>query len=157
MDDHEDNNQISYIKLINVGQKVITRNCNGYLPSQVAFYLQNVHIQPRKIFLSIIAESVEQSKYVSGSESGRLTDAGFKYAKDLAAYIKQQHESDELVDTGKEILVLAGTTKIHRKTVKHLTSQFPGKFTTLLNELRGGDMHGLEKAEMKVSHQSSSK
>ena len=57
--DDEDNKEISYIKLINVGQKVITRNCNGYLPSQVAFYLQNVHIQPRKIYLSYLSETVE--------------------------------------------------------------------------------------------------
>ena len=33
--DDEDSSQISYIKLINVGQKIITRNCTGYLPSQV--------------------------------------------------------------------------------------------------------------------------
>jgi hypothetical protein len=37
-----------------VGQKVITRNCHGYLPSQVAFYLQNVQIEPRKIYLSLL-------------------------------------------------------------------------------------------------------
>lgn len=40
IEDDEDNSQISYVKLINVGQKVIARNCTGYLPSQVAFYLQ---------------------------------------------------------------------------------------------------------------------
>lgn len=59
IEDYEDNNRISYIKLINVGQKVITRNCKGYLPSQVAFYLQNVHIQPRSIYLSLNAESYD--------------------------------------------------------------------------------------------------
>lgn len=133
-----------------MGQKVITRNCNGYLPSQVAFYLQNVHIQPRKIYLSIIAENVEQSKYVSGSESGKLTDSGHKYSHDLAFYLRQQRNSNELVSIGKEILILTGTTKIHRKTVRHLVADTPVKYTTLLNELRGGDLHGLEKAEMKV-------
>ena len=35
IEDWEFSNQIAYIKLINVGQKVITRNCHGYLPSQV--------------------------------------------------------------------------------------------------------------------------
>ena len=54
--DDEDNERISYVKMINVGQKVITRNCTGYLPSQVALYLQNLHIQPRKIYLSLNAE-----------------------------------------------------------------------------------------------------
>jgi oligoendopeptidase F len=49
IEDHEDNFNIQYIKLYNVGQKVVTRNCKGYLPSQVAFYLQNIHISPRKV------------------------------------------------------------------------------------------------------------
>jgi hypothetical protein len=66
IEDDEDDNQISYIKLVNVGQKVITRNCHGYLPSQVAFYLQNVHIQPRKIYLSVNAEAVNVSDLVGG-------------------------------------------------------------------------------------------
>jgi hypothetical protein len=66
IEDHEDDNQISYIKLINVGQKVITRNCHGYLPSQVAFYLQNVHISPRKIYLSVNCEAVNVSDLVGG-------------------------------------------------------------------------------------------
>lgn len=40
IEDNEDRGGIQYIKLYNVGQKVVTRNCKGYLPSQVAFYLQ---------------------------------------------------------------------------------------------------------------------
>ena len=34
---------------------------------QVAFYLQNVHILPRKIYLSLIAENIE-----TAIDSGRL-------------------------------------------------------------------------------------
>ena len=66
IEDFEDSHSISYIKLINVGQKVITRNCHGYLPSQVAFYLQNVHISPRKIYLSVNAEAINISDLVGG-------------------------------------------------------------------------------------------
>lgn len=59
IEDEEDGGDIAYIKLINVGQKVITHRCDGYIPSQIAFYLQNVHIQPHKIFLSLPAQSVD--------------------------------------------------------------------------------------------------
>ena len=69
IEDHEDAHHISYIKLINVGQKVITRNCHGYLPSQVAFYLQNVHISPRKIYLSVNAEAVKILDLVGGKST----------------------------------------------------------------------------------------
>lgn len=68
IEDFEDSHSISYIKLINVGQKVITRNCHGYLPSQVAFYLQNVHISPRKIYLSVNAEAINISDLVGGKQ-----------------------------------------------------------------------------------------
>ncbi|KAJ1405663.1 6-phosphofructo-2-kinase-domain-containing protein, partial [Ochromonadaceae sp. CCMP2298] len=70
IEDYEDSNQICYIKLINVGQKVITRNCHGYLPSQVAFYLQNVHIHPRKIYLSITSEGVRELQKGGGMLGG---------------------------------------------------------------------------------------
>lgn len=35
IEDNEDEGQIKYLKLINVGQKTITRGCSGYLMSQV--------------------------------------------------------------------------------------------------------------------------
>jgi 6-phosphofructo-2-kinase len=54
IEDNEDSSNIQYIKLYNVGQKVVTRNCKGYLPSQVAFYLQNIHIGPRKVLLLLL-------------------------------------------------------------------------------------------------------
>ena len=62
IEDDENYGNISYIKLINVGQKIITRNCAGYLPSQVAFHLQNVHIQPRRIYLTLISEICDMDK-----------------------------------------------------------------------------------------------
>lgn len=135
-----------------MGQKVITRNCHGYLPSQVAFYLQNVHLQPRKIFLSVIAESVERSggsENVSGAESGVLTPDGERYAADLAAYVRLQQDT-ELTGMGKEVVMLTGTSRIHHESVSEFHSaQYGCFFTPLLNELRGGDMHGLSKAKMK--------
>ncbi len=53
IEDNEDNNEVKYIKLYNVGQKVTTRNCKGYVPSQIAFYLQNVHIGKRKVCMYV--------------------------------------------------------------------------------------------------------
>jgi hypothetical protein len=49
-----------YPQVYNVGQKVVTRNTTGYIPSQIAFYLQNIHIEPRKIWLTRHAESLDQ-------------------------------------------------------------------------------------------------
>jgi 6-phosphofructo-2-kinase / fructose-2,6-biphosphatase 2 len=58
--DDEDDGRIAFIKVYNVGLKVVTRKCDGYVPSQVAFHLMNVHILPRKIWLSRHSENADQ-------------------------------------------------------------------------------------------------
>lgn len=62
---------VTHHQVYNVGQKVVTRNTTGYIPSQIAFYLQNIHIEPRKIWLSRHAEFVDQAQNVLGKDSGR--------------------------------------------------------------------------------------
>ena len=160
IDDDEDSGNISYVKLINVGQKIIARNCTGYLPSQVSFYLQNVHIHPRKIYLSLNSENfdlVEDLYHLKdncrGTDSGRLTEDGRRYSLDLARFIQyqQEHDSKDLHNSrlGKEVLVLAGTAKVHAETILHLRMLYSCYNTPLLNELRGGDLHGLNVDEIK--------
>lgn len=50
---------ISFCRILNVGQQVTINRIQGYLQSRVAFYLMNLHLKPRSIYLS----------RVSGSES----------------------------------------------------------------------------------------
>ena len=151
IEDHEDKKQISYIKLINVGQKVISRNCTGYLPSQVGFYLQNVHIQHRKIYLSLNAETlgIRENRYKSQAENdeGRLTEEGRQYSLNLAKFIEMG--KDVVTDNaGQELVVLAGTAMVHAETILHLRMLYLCYTTPLLNELRGGDLHGVSPEEI---------
>ena len=48
----------------------------------------------------------------------------------------------------REVLVLAGTAKVHAETILHLRMLYPCYTTPLLNELRGGDLHGLSPEEI---------
>ena len=68
----DDAEEHAYIKLVNVGDKVITRRCGGYLTSQLGFYLGNVHIQPRRIWLALHGESATRSQ-AEGSAPPRAT------------------------------------------------------------------------------------
>ena len=43
---------LTYIKLINVGSQVIINHIQGYLQSRIVYYLMNLHIAPRSIFFS---------------------------------------------------------------------------------------------------------
>lgn len=172
IEDYEDRSQISYIKLINVGEKVISRHCTGYLPSQVAFYLQNVHIHPRRIFLCINAEHEFSMGLVSkspsmdsndpfpsqdsvggspriGADSVKLTAAGRAYALDLAKFMELEH--DNLRNEGKEpdIIVLSGSHRANHESVLHLRTILPVFATPLLNELRAGNFQGMSRSEIK--------
>jgi len=162
VDDEELNEQISYIKIINVGQKIITRNCSGYIASEISFYLQNVHVQPRRIFLTLTGVSGDE-KYVdqqrqpykakdrsdslvlSGEESLPLTHAGNHYAEWLGRYMENTERSQA---DCKNLLVLSGTQQVHAETVLHLKCNFSSFHTPLLNELRAGDLNGFSQEEI---------
>lgn len=43
---------LTYVKLVNVGQQVIINCIRDYLQSRIVYYLMNLHIAPRSIWLS---------------------------------------------------------------------------------------------------------
>ena len=43
---------LSYLRIVNVGSEVTVSRINGYLSSRIAFYLMNLHLKPRSIYLS---------------------------------------------------------------------------------------------------------
>lgn len=47
-----DESELSYIKIMNVGKQVIINRIQDYLQSRVVYYLMNLHIKPRSIWLS---------------------------------------------------------------------------------------------------------
>lgn len=151
IEDNEDRGDIQYIKLYNVGQKVVTRNCKGYLPSQVAFYLQNIHIGPRKIWLTRHAESV-CSDYEPGEEMDELTEEGRRYSMTVAKYLQLEQETSHIKGPGADILVLAGTQKVDRESIAHLQMLYPVATTPLLNELHGGTFTGMDRASFRAQY-----
>ncbi len=44
---------------------------------------------------------------------------------------------------GKDVLVLIGTQQVDSESIAHLQMHYPVASTPLLNELRGGDMDGI--------------
>jgi 6-phosphofructo-2-kinase/fructose-2,6-biphosphatase 2 len=43
---------VCYAKIINVGSQVIVNKIDGYLQSRIVFYLMNLHLTPRSIYLT---------------------------------------------------------------------------------------------------------
>ena len=48
---------LSYLQIVNVGSQVTMSRINGYLQSRIAFYLMNLHLKPRSIYLSRVGDS----------------------------------------------------------------------------------------------------
>ena len=46
---------LSYLRIVNVGSNVTVSNIHGYLASRIAFYLMNLHLKPRSIYLSRVS------------------------------------------------------------------------------------------------------
>jgi 6-phosphofructo-2-kinase/fructose-2,6-biphosphatase 2 len=53
IDDNE--KHYTYVKLINVGSTVIINQIKDYLSSRLVYYIQNLHIKPRSIWLSRVS------------------------------------------------------------------------------------------------------
>lgn len=78
---------ISYCKVINVGQKVQCNLINGYLQSRIAFYLMNLHVSPRSIYLTRHGESMYNVEGRIGGDSD-LSPRGSRYAQALPNLIR---------------------------------------------------------------------
>ena len=52
---NENEKDLTYVKLIDVGKHVIINQIKDYLQSRVVYYLMNLHIKPRSIWLSRVS------------------------------------------------------------------------------------------------------
>lgn len=58
----EDESDMTYCKIINVGSQVIINRIQDYLQSRVVYYLMNLHIKPRSIWISRVSKHLEEAR-----------------------------------------------------------------------------------------------
>ncbi|CAI5777740.1 6-phosphofructo-2-kinase/fructose-2,6-bisphosphatase 2 isoform X1 [Podarcis lilfordi] len=83
----------SFIKVINVGQRFLVNRVQDYIQSKIVYYLMNIHVQPRTIYLCRHGESECNLVSKIGGDSG-LSARGKQFAQALKKFIKEQ----EIVD-----------------------------------------------------------
>ncbi|KAE9988421.1 hypothetical protein EG328_011181 [Venturia inaequalis] len=84
----EDEADYTYVKLINVGKHVIINQIQDYLQSRVVYYLMNLHIKPRSIWLSRHGESNYNLSGQIGGDAD-ISPRGEMYAKRLPELVKK--------------------------------------------------------------------
>ncbi|XP_015279743.1 PREDICTED: 6-phosphofructo-2-kinase/fructose-2,6-bisphosphatase 1 isoform X2 [Gekko japonicus] len=87
--DDELDSSLSYIKIFNVGSRYLVNRVQDHVQSRTVYYLMNIHVTPRSIYLSRHGESELNLKGCIGGDSG-LSERGKQYAHALASFIRSQ-------------------------------------------------------------------
>lgn len=53
--DEQIENKLSYMKIYNTGEKVVVHKHEGHIQSRIVYYLMNIHITPRTIYLTRVS------------------------------------------------------------------------------------------------------
>ncbi|KAJ9109242.1 hypothetical protein QFC21_000571 [Naganishia friedmannii] len=129
---------ISFCRILNVGQMVTMNKIDSYLQSRIAFYLMNLHLKPRSIYLSRHGESMHNVGGMIGGDSP-ISPRGEKYASALPALV--------LENIGDApIQVWTSTLQRTIATARHLP--YPKKTWKSLDELDAGVCDGMTYEEI---------
>ncbi|KAG0370372.1 hypothetical protein BGZ54_006627 [Gamsiella multidivaricata] len=84
---------LSFVKVINAGEKIIVNNAQGFLQSKIVYYLTNLHISPRTIYFARNGVSLNEQSYRADAP---LAPAGHRYAENLKNFLLSLRESNAL-------------------------------------------------------------
>uniref|UniRef100_H2THJ6 6-phosphofructo-2-kinase/fructose-2,6-biphosphatase 4b n=1 Tax=Takifugu rubripes TaxID=31033 RepID=H2THJ6_TAKRU len=91
---------LSYIKIMDVGRRYLVNRVLDHIQSRIVYYLMNIHITPRSIYLCRHGESDLNIKGRIGGDSG-LSSRGKEFAKSLRKFIQEQNIRDLKVWTSQ--------------------------------------------------------
>ncbi|OQR78815.1 6-phosphofructo-2-kinase/fructose-2 [Tropilaelaps mercedesae] len=86
----EESESYSFLKIYNTGQKVVVHRHEGHIQSRVVYYLMNIHIMPRSIYLTRHGESELNLQGRIGGDAD-LSPRGWEYSRALAKFIREQN------------------------------------------------------------------
>ncbi|CAG0879310.1 unnamed protein product [Darwinula stevensoni] len=88
--DEKEENHLSFMQIFNTGEKVLVHRHSGHIQSRVVYYLMNIHVTPRTIYLTRHGESVHNLKGRIGGDAD-LSHRGRQYAQSLAKFVENQN------------------------------------------------------------------
>ncbi|PON21101.1 hypothetical protein TGAM01_v210057 [Trichoderma gamsii] len=142
IDGDKDEDNYTYLKLMNVGKQVIINRIQDYLQSRIVYYLMNLHIRPRSVWLSRHGESLYN---LSGRIGGDmlLSPRGEQYARKLPDLVR------ESVGDDRPLTVWTSTLKRTIATARFLPAHYNQLQWKALDELDSGVCDGLTYQEIK--------
>jgi broad specificity phosphatase PhoE/predicted kinase len=131
----DDEENVSYIKLINLQSKIVCYHIRGYFPRLLVFFITNLRVNRRPIWLTRSGHCTEINKlsatkevtdWISSndvrSRKSQLSETGIEYARRLAKFVetyKPEHDQkwDSPVFTQGDYLVWTSTLRRAVETV----------------------------------------
>lgn len=101
--EYEERNGMAYIQMVDVGRKVVSHQTNGFLSSQVVYYLLNFNLSPRQIWITRHGESIDNQRGRIGGDS-ELSENGKRYGQALTRFIDHQRRQWEIYQKQKDLL-----------------------------------------------------
>lgn len=99
--EYEEKNNMPYVKMIDVGRKVISHQIKGFLSAQAVYYLLNFNLAPRQIWITRHGESLDNIAGKIGGDSD-LSENGKRYARALTKFVNEQHQLWETKQAEKQ-------------------------------------------------------
>ncbi|XP_036375847.1 6-phosphofructo-2-kinase/fructose-2,6-bisphosphatase 3-like isoform X1 [Megalops cyprinoides] len=90
LDPDQCDRNLSFIKVINVGRRFLVNRIQDHIQSKIVYYLMNIHVQPRTIYLCRHGESEDNLQGRLGGDSG-LSVRGRKFAGALSKFVEEQN------------------------------------------------------------------
>lgn len=129
--------ELSYIKIIDVGRRFQCNHVADHIQSRIVYYLMNIHVTPRSIYLCRHGESEANVKGRIGGDSN-LSVRGLEFSKRLSEFIDSQKITDLKVWTSE--------LKRTAQTAAHIKA--PKEKWMALNEISAGVCEDMTYAEI---------
>jgi broad specificity phosphatase PhoE len=104
-----------YIKIFEGGRKIITHKIQGYLAGRIIFFLMNLRISARPVWLATCGETEYDLEDRLGGDA-ELTPAGDNFAHKLAAWVDEHIMKEE----NQELTVWTSTLKRSFRTAQYI-------------------------------------
>ncbi|XP_005729764.1 6-phosphofructo-2-kinase/fructose-2,6-bisphosphatase 2 isoform X1 [Pundamilia nyererei] len=100
LDPDDYDKDLSFIKVINVGQRFLVNRVQDYIQSKIVYYLMNIHVHSHSIYLCRHGESKHNVEGRIGGDS-ELSPRGKQFAHALRGFIDEHKLSDLKVWTSQ--------------------------------------------------------
>ncbi|KAF2660244.1 fructose-2,6-bisphosphatase-like protein [Lophiostoma macrostomum CBS 122681] len=177
--DYEEDNNMPFVSMIDVGRKMISHQVRGFLAGQAVYYLLNFNLSPRMIWITRHGESVDNVAGRIGGDSD-LSENGRKYAKAMTRFIGRQqkawevHQADKVANTHfppiagdhtppnphysgdiqpKNFCIWTSMLKRSIQTAENFCDEeYDIKQMRMLDELNAGIMEGMTYEDIRIKH-----